>query len=264
MPSTMPKKNWYKPMTLVTRLTVTASSSNDWKPSFSSIVATGSRPPYGVRFLPRKSYGVEALILLGSGITSRTPCLAGFRRVCCFLLFTIWVAPENRSAKLQLRVPTVLTQDSQGLQMDALPATSFAPQPWCIIQVKLSPSLVTAHLYLATAYMQMWVPDRDSPENTQAVKAALDEYRKTLELDPKNDVAIASIASIHPNQKQWDLAWRWYERLIAIDLRNADAYYSLGYITWSKWYPAYASARANLGMQQGAPGPIGIRKSGKS
>src|ERR1039457_4232705 len=135
MPSTMPKKNWYKPMTLVTRLTVTASSSNDWKPSFSSIVATGSRPPYGVRFLPRKSYGVEALILLGSGITSRTPCLAGFRRVCCFLWFTIWVAPENRSAKLELRAPTVLTQDSQGLQMDALPATSFKPQFRCIIQV---------------------------------------------------------------------------------------------------------------------------------
>src|ERR1035437_5598884 len=135
MPSTIPKKNWYKPMTLVTRLTVTASSSNDWKPSFSSIVATGSRPPYGVRFLPRKSYGVEALILLGSGITSRTPCLAGFRRVCCFLWFTIWVAPENRSAKLELRAPTVLTQDSQGLQMDALPATSFKPQFRCIIQV---------------------------------------------------------------------------------------------------------------------------------
>src|ERR1019366_685096 len=137
MPSTMPKKNWYKPMTLVTRLTVTASSSNDWKPSFSSIVATGSRPPYGVRFLPRKSYGVEALMLLGSGITSRTPCLAGFRRVCCFLWFTIWVAPENRSAKLELRAPTVLTQDSQGLQMDALPATSFAPQFRRIIQVLL-------------------------------------------------------------------------------------------------------------------------------
>src|SRR5665811_2207619 len=135
MPSTMPKKNWYKPMTLVTRLTVTASSSNDWKPSFSSIVATGSRPPYGVRFLPRKSYSVDALILLGSGITSRTPCLAGFRRVCCFLWFTIWVAPENRSAKLELRAPTVLTQDSQGLQMDALPATSFAPQFRRIIQV---------------------------------------------------------------------------------------------------------------------------------
>src|SRR5664280_480063 len=135
MPSTMPKKNWYKPMTLVTRLTVTASSSNDWKPSFSSIVATGSRPPYGVRFLPRKSYGVDALILLGSGITSRTPCLAAFRRVCCFLWFTIWVAPENRSAKLELRAPTVLTQDSQGLQMDALPATSFAPQFRRIIQV---------------------------------------------------------------------------------------------------------------------------------
>ena len=30
-------------------------------------------PPEGVRFLPLKSKGVEALILLGSGMTSRTP-----------------------------------------------------------------------------------------------------------------------------------------------------------------------------------------------
>jgi hypothetical protein len=45
MPSTMPKMNWYVPMTLVTRLTVTVSSTNGWKPSFSSMVATGSRPP---------------------------------------------------------------------------------------------------------------------------------------------------------------------------------------------------------------------------
>src|ERR1039457_4349726 len=74
-------------------------------------------------------------ILLGSGITSRTPCLAGFRPVCCFLLFTIWVAPENRTAKRELREPPVLTQDSQGLQMDALPATSFASHPRRIFQV---------------------------------------------------------------------------------------------------------------------------------
>src|ERR1019366_847443 len=101
MPSTIPNTNWSQFMTLVTRFTVTFSSTSAWKPSFSSMVATGSRPPYGVKFLPRKSYGVEALILLGCGITSPTPCVPGSRRVCCFLLFTIWVAPENRSAKLR-------------------------------------------------------------------------------------------------------------------------------------------------------------------
>src|SRR5439155_26558818 len=60
-------------------------------PNFSSIVATGSRPPYGVRFLPSKSYGVEAPILLGSGCVAWIACLAALFRLCFFPRLTIWV-----------------------------------------------------------------------------------------------------------------------------------------------------------------------------
>src|SRR5712691_4005131 len=55
------------------------------------MVATGSRPPYGVKFLPRKSYGVEALILLGCEAAFRGPCLTRVLPLCCFLFVTIWV-----------------------------------------------------------------------------------------------------------------------------------------------------------------------------
>jgi tetratricopeptide (TPR) repeat protein len=65
-----------------------------------------------------------------------------------------------------------------------------------------------------------------------------------------------SIASLFLNQKKWDDAEQWFEKLIAADPANADAYYSLGYIAWSKWYPEYRSARARLGMRPDAPGPI--------
>src|SRR5471030_2445164 len=34
-------------------------------------------------------------------MTSRTPCLAGLRPLSCSCLLTIWVAPENRLAKLR-------------------------------------------------------------------------------------------------------------------------------------------------------------------
>src|SRR5881409_603701 len=78
-------------MTRVTRLLVIVASSNCWNPSFSSIVATGSRPPYGVRFLPSKSYGVEAPILLGSGCVAWIACLAALFRLCFFPRLTIWV-----------------------------------------------------------------------------------------------------------------------------------------------------------------------------
>ena len=126
--------------------------------------------------------------------------------------------------------------------------------------VELDPGFSTARLYLATAYMQQYIPGADSPENTKMAKAAFDQFKKVLEQDPKNTIAIASIASLYLNQKKWDEAQQWYEKLIAVDPKNADAYYSMGFIAWSKWYPVYGTARANAGMKQEDPGPIKDKK----
>jgi Tfp pilus assembly protein PilF len=128
------------------------------------------------------------------------------------------------------------------------------------IAVELDPSFPVARLYLATAYMQQYIPGADSPENNQMAQAAHDQFMKVLEQNPKDKVAIASIASLYLNQKKWDDAQQWYEKLIAIDPSNAEAYYSLGFVAWSKWYPAYGAARANLGMKQEDPGPIKDKK----
>jgi tetratricopeptide (TPR) repeat protein len=113
--------------------------------------------------------------------------------------------------------------------------------------VELDPGFSAARLYLATAYMQQYIPGADSPENNKMAVAAFDNFKKVLEQEPKNSVAIASIASLNLNQKKWDEAQQWYEKLIAVEPQNADAYYSMGFIAWSKWYPVYGTARANLG-----------------
>jgi len=126
--------------------------------------------------------------------------------------------------------------------------------------VELDPTFPTARLYLATAYMQQYIPGADSPENNQMAQAAHDQFMKVLEQDPKDKVALASIASLFLNQKKWDEAQQWYEKLISIDPNNKEAHYSLGFIAWSKWYPAYGTARANLGMRQEDPGPIKDKK----
>jgi len=126
--------------------------------------------------------------------------------------------------------------------------------------VELDPSFPVARLYLATAYMQQYIPGADSPENNQMAQAAHDQFMKVLEQSPKDKVAITSIASLYLNQKKWDDAQQWYEKLIAVDPNNADAYYSIGFVAWSKWYPAYGTARANLGMKQEDPGPIKDKK----
>ena len=127
--------------------------------------------------------------------------------------------------------------------------------------VELDPAFPTARLYLATAYFQQYIPGADSPENSQMATAAHEQFMKVLDQDPKNTVAIASVASLYLNQKKLDDAQQWYEKLIAVDPKNADAYYSEGFIAWSKWYPAWVMARLELGMKQDDPGPIKDKKA---
>jgi TonB family protein len=122
--------------------------------------------------------------------------------------------------------------------------------------VAIDPSNVSAQLYLGTAYMQQFIPGAESPENLRVVEAAHAHFLRVLDLDHSNKVALASIASLYLNQKKWDDAQQWYEKLTAADPNNADAYYSMGFIAWSRWYPAYGKARAGLGMRPEEPGPI--------
>ncbi len=126
--------------------------------------------------------------------------------------------------------------------------------------VELDPNFITARLYLATAYMLQYIPGAESPENNKMATAALTEFNKVLEQEPKNTVAIGYIASLYLNQKKWDQAREWYQKLTSVDPNNADAYYSLGFIAWSEWYPAYGGAKASLGMKQEDPGPIKDKK----
>jgi Tfp pilus assembly protein PilF len=126
--------------------------------------------------------------------------------------------------------------------------------------VEYDPSFVTARLYLATAYMQQWIPGAESPENAQMAKAAKDQFQKVLEQDPKNSNAVASIASIYLNDKKLDDAQQWYEKLAAVDPNNPVAYYSMGWIAWSKWYPADQKARVDMNMKPEEPGPLKDKK----
>jgi Tfp pilus assembly protein PilF len=126
--------------------------------------------------------------------------------------------------------------------------------------VELDPNFPTARLYLATAYMQQYIPGAESPENNRMAQAAHDEFMKVLEQSPSDKVAIASLASLYLNQKKWDDAEKWYQKLAAVDPNSPIPYYSLGFIAWSKWYPVYGGARAKLGMKQEDPGPIKDKK----
>jgi tetratricopeptide (TPR) repeat protein len=126
--------------------------------------------------------------------------------------------------------------------------------------VEYDPGFATARLYLATAYMQQYIPGADSPDNQQMAKAAYDQFQEVLARDPKNELAVASIASLLFNEKKLDEANDWNLKLIGLNPKAKDAYYTLGVIAWTKALVADGEARAKLGMKPEEPGPLKDKK----
>jgi tetratricopeptide (TPR) repeat protein len=121
---------------------------------------------------------------------------------------------------------------------------------------QLDPNFVAAHLYLGTAYMQQYIPGSESPDNQKMAQFALDAFRRALNLDAQNETAISSVASLYYQQKKFSESADWYKRATAVNPNNKEAWYTLGVIAWSQFYPAYAQARARLGMKPEDPGPL--------
>ncbi|MDQ6663620.1 MAG: tetratricopeptide repeat protein [Acidobacteriota bacterium] len=122
--------------------------------------------------------------------------------------------------------------------------------------VQIDPNLEAARLYLATAYMAQYIPGAESKENIQNANAALEQFNKVLEKNPKEETATADIASIYYNQKNWDKAEEWNKKLIALNPKAKDAYYVLGVIAWYRWLPPDREARVKEGMKPDDPGPL--------
>ncbi|MGC9972291.1 MAG: tetratricopeptide repeat protein [Bryobacteraceae bacterium] len=137
--------------------------------------------------------------------------------------------------------------------------------------VRLDPTFRTARLYLATAYMSQYIPGAESEDNSKMAAAAKEHFLKVLEEDPKNDVALASMASLNFNEaqavrdlaqkvKKLEEAQEWYKKLSEANPKNKEAFYSLGVIAWTKAYAALGSAKAAIGMKPEDPVPIKDRK----
>ena len=133
--------------------------------------------------------------------------------------------------------------------------------------IEIDPSNMNARLYLATAYMTMYVPGVDSPENRDHAERTRAEFLRVLELNPNDKTALASLASLSYQEAQGlanrddkvrklDESRDWNQKLLAVDPQNKEAYYTLAVIDWVKWYPAYMEARAQLGMGVKDPGPF--------
>ena len=126
--------------------------------------------------------------------------------------------------------------------------------------VELDPNFPTARLYLATAYMQQYIPGADSDENKKMADAAESTFKDVLKDDPKNVTATAYLASLYLNEKRLEESRAWFDKLTTVDPKNAQGYYSKGFIAWSQWYPADGKARIESGMKLEDPGPLKDKK----
>jgi len=132
--------------------------------------------------------------------------------------------------------------------------------------VRLDPTNQNAQLYLATSYMIQWVPGAESPDNTKNFNAAQTEFNKILKTDPKNSLALASLASMAynnasagtPEQRAAALeeAKKWNLRRIEVDSKDSEAYYYLGVIDWTQALAPIRTARVEQRMKMEDPGPI--------
>jgi tetratricopeptide (TPR) repeat protein len=127
--------------------------------------------------------------------------------------------------------------------------------------LSLDPSLQVARLYLATAYANQFIPGAESDENMKMGEQAITEFKAVLKDDPSNVNSVAGIASLYFNMKKLDDAKEWYQKQINLDPKNAEAYYSIGVIAWTKAYPARMKARSDAHMDPQANTPFKDKKA---
>lgn len=102
--------------------------------------------------------------------------------------------------------------------------------------VALDPQSVTAHLYLATAYAQTFVPGVDTPENVVWATKALNQYREVLQLRPSDVISLKGIAYLELQLKNFGQAKESYQKAIAADPGDPELFYSVGVMDWSMAY----------------------------
>ena len=122
--------------------------------------------------------------------------------------------------------------------------------------IDLDPELPVARLYLATAYMQQFVPGTDTPENKQFQESAMREFTEVLKTDPKNGLATASIANLYYQTKDFVNAQIWYKKVVDNDPKNKEGYYTLGVIAWTEFVAPDREARIAANMKAEDPGPL--------
>jgi len=116
--------------------------------------------------------------------------------------------------------------------------------------VQQDPSLLTARLYLATAYANLVTPDIDTPENKNNAKMTIDTYNEILNLNLTTDqkiLAYKGLASTYEKVHDWENAKKYWGMLAQLDPNDPQTYYRLGVIEWANAYKDTQEAKQKIG-----------------
>jgi tetratricopeptide (TPR) repeat protein len=127
--------------------------------------------------------------------------------------------------------------------------------------IALDPNYESAKLYLATAYSYQVVPNLDTPENLATAKKAMDGFNEVLAKNPNDLDALQQIASIQRNIKQFDQAKATYQKIISLDPKNAEAYYTIGVIDWTQAYKNAVQILGEQNLQDDGNGNVKMNKA---
>jgi tetratricopeptide (TPR) repeat protein len=125
----------------------------------------------------------------------------------------------------------------------------------------LDPHLLSARLYLGTAYATQYVPGAPGDDNKRLGQQAAEEFKEVLEMDPGNLSAIDNIGSIYYNMagtepfdaKLMDESKSYHEQHIKLKPDDPDPYYWVGVIDWSVAYRGNKQARSDYNTKARKP-----------
>ena len=129
--------------------------------------------------------------------------------------------------------------------------------------VALSPENAVAHLYLATAYAQQYIPGVDTTDNNRMAEQAIEQYQHVLDGNtvPSSKINSAKgIAYLYLQMKNFDDSKKYYRLAADLDPDDPESYYSMGVIDWTLCYQFRQEQRNKLGVDPDDSLPVRDKK----
>lgn len=99
--------------------------------------------------------------------------------------------------------------------------------------LKFDKDLNIAKQYLASSYMQQYIPNLPTEKNELNAKLAISTFEEVLQLDPNNVNAIQSIASLYNALGDYTKSKEFYQRRVRLEPQNPVPLYGIGVINYS-------------------------------